>query len=137
MINTDRFQAPRPNEEVLFAMEHRRQPRHSPLREREPSSPSLQPAISELERVFAAACSWFTPRILPKAVITIQSKGRRAALGWFSARRWENQDRQHLPEINISAESLQRHVLDIAEVLLHEMVHYANAVAGIRDVSSN
>ncbi len=38
-----------------------------------------------------------------------------------------------MPEINICAEHLARSPEDIAEVLIHEMCHYADALDGISD----
>src|SRR5208282_3657350 len=72
-------------------------------------------------------------RNMPLPVITIQYRGRKNALGWFSDHRWGNSQQDALPEINICAETLARSVQDIAETLLHEMVHYANALEGIND----
>jgi len=97
---------------------------------------SIRPAIAELERLFDA----FTPlfdRKLPRPVITIQSAGRLQALGWFSPQAWQDSNANALPEINLSAEHMSRDILDIAECLIHEMVHYANALDGIKDCNSS
>jgi hypothetical protein len=99
---------------------------------------SLRPALAELERAFLAFAPLFG-RELPLPVVTIQHRGRRAALGWFAGDRWQEAtagDRR-LPEINICAESLARDTDDIAHTLIHEMVHYVNALDGIRDCSKN
>ena len=42
-----------------------------------------------------------------------------------------------ISEINICAEALASSTDNIAEVLIHEMVHYANALDGVRDCSAN
>ncbi len=97
---------------------------------------SIRPAIEELERVFAAFTPLFS-RPMPVPVITVQSKGRKKAVGWFARDRWQNQQPDQLPEINICAEHLARPVEDIAEVMLHEMCHYANALDGIHDCNPN
>ena len=92
---------------------------------------TIRPAIEELERAFRELSPVFK-REMPLPVITIQSKGRKNALGWFA----QGQMVEHngkLPEINICAEHLARSPEDIAEVLLHEMVHYADALDGIPD----
>lgn len=92
---------------------------------------TIRPAIEELERAFKELAPVFK-RDMPLPVITIQSKGRKNALGWFARDKWSNTTGR-LPEINICAEHLARSPEDIAEVLLHEMVHYADALDGIED----
>jgi SprT-like family protein len=97
---------------------------------------SIRPAIAELERAFTALTVLFK-REIPLPIITIQTKGRRAASGWFWHQKWQNGKPEGLSEINICAEHLSRPPLDIAEILLHEMCHYANALDGIDDCSAN
>lgn len=92
---------------------------------------SIKPAIEELERAFLELSPIFH-RKMPLPVITIQSKGRKNALGWFAKDKWANSVGK-LPEINICAEHLARSPEEIAEVLLHEMCHYADALDGIQD----
>lgn len=98
---------------------------------------SLCPVIAELERAFRAFCDLSFKRQMPLPVITIQTAGRKSAIGWFAMEKWQNGQPKRLPEINISAEYLAHDVEDIAEVLLHEMCHYANYLNGIRDCSSS
>ncbi|MFO0966130.1 MAG: SprT-like domain-containing protein [Gemmataceae bacterium] len=57
--------------------------------------------------------------------------------GWFWEEKWKNGRPLRLPEINICPEYLAHDVEDIAQVLLHEMCHYANYLSGIRDCSSS
>jgi len=93
---------------------------------------SIRPGIEELERMYRA----FTPlfgREMPLPVITIQSKGRRNALGWHWKDKWQNAEPDKIAEINVSAEYLGRPVEEIAETMLHEMVHHANNLDGISD----
>lgn len=98
------------------------------------SDHSIVPALRELERAFQAFEPLF-PREMPLPIITIQSNGRRShTLGWFWDKKWEDGEAR-LPEINISAEFLSRDLTDIGETMLHEMVHYCNALMGIRDCS--
>jgi hypothetical protein len=99
---------------------------------RQPALNSIRPAIEELERAFHRFAPLFG-REMPLPVITVQYRGRKNALGWFSDHRWGNGPDGDLPEINLCAESLARSVSDIAGTLLHEMVHYANALDGISD----
>jgi hypothetical protein len=92
---------------------------------------SIRPAVEELERVYKAFAPLFG-REMPFAVITIQTRGRKNLLGWHSRGAWQNADPHKLAEIKLSAEDLKRPVEDIAECLLHEMVHHANYLDGIR-----
>ncbi len=106
------------------------------------SDASIKPAMDELERtfVFLAGELWFKPRnvFLPLPVITVQTRGRRNALGWFWKDKWQERDTEkRIPELNICAEHLQADLYDIANTLLHEMCHYANFLRGIKDCSSN
>lgn len=71
-------------------------------------------------------------------VITIQSKGRRAAYGWFWDNIWKNGTEKTLrPEINIAAEHLSRTAVNILETLIHEMAHMINAQRGIPDCNAS
>jgi hypothetical protein len=97
---------------------------------------SLLRPIAELERLARPMLSWFEPQKLPMPIITIQSY-QANAVGWFAWSRWESRDGAILDEINFVPEFLGRDVFDITETLVHELVHLANYVAGIRDCSSN
>jgi hypothetical protein len=97
---------------------------------------SLRRPTGELERWAGTMVVWFKPEILRLPVISIQG-GFRLALGWFAWSRWESRDGAILNEINFVPEHLGRDVFDIAETLVHELVHLANYVADIRDCSSN
>jgi hypothetical protein len=98
-------------------------------------------ALDELYRMFEIHnARWFRGS-LPSPIITIQSAGRKSAYGWFSIDKvWEKangtaDDSKH--EINMCAEHMSRSMLDIAETLQHEMVHYQNKLADIKDYSDN
>jgi hypothetical protein len=93
---------------------------------------SLRPAIEELERIYVAFAPLFG-RPMPLPVITIQSKGRKSALGWHCKDKWQNAEPGKLAEINLCAEHLGRSVEEIAETMLHEMAHHANSLDGISD----
>ncbi|MDC0937157.1 SprT-like domain-containing protein [Pirellulales bacterium] len=100
---------------------------------------SLQPAIHELERAFQhfSELLLFKQQKMPMPVITIQAAGRRKALGWFLESAWQNDGAANrIPEINMSAEHLGRGIYEIANTLIHEMVHLSNYLAGIKDCSS-
>ena len=97
---------------------------------------SIRPAIEELEKAFESFVPLFG-REMPRPVITVQSKGRMNALGWFWKDGWANGEPGKLPEINLSAEHLAREPEKIAATLIHEMVHYANALDGVRDCTGH
>lgn len=95
---------------------------------------SLKPAIHELERAYQFFNqALFAGALDSNVVITIQSRGRRSALGWHWASKWKNGDKTSLAEINLSAESLKTG--DPYEVLIHEMAHHINHQRQIKDVS--
>jgi hypothetical protein len=98
---------------------------------------SIEPAIRELERAFWALSPLFVGVAFPQPVIAIQTRGRRAASGWFCRDRWGNNEDGKVSEITVTAEGLRRPTEDIASTLVHEMAHYANALAGINDCSVN
>ena len=98
---------------------------------------SLCPAIAELERAFRAFCDLSFKRQMPLPVITIQTRGRSSVLGWFSKEKWKNGQAFKLPEINVCPEYLCKDVEQIAQVLIHEMCHYANYLDGVQDCSSS
>jgi hypothetical protein len=92
---------------------------------------SIEPLIAESNRTLGAAIAHFALNV-PLAVITvtIQSKGRKNALGWFWAERWANGvNISH--EINLSAEHLNAH--NMGETLLHELAHAENHFNKVRD----
>jgi hypothetical protein len=97
---------------------------------------SIELAVRELERAFGGLAPLFG-RVFPQPVIAIQSRGRRQALGWFCADKWQNVADGDVAEITITAEHLQRPVEEIGEVVVHEMCHYANALDGIKDCTVN
>jgi hypothetical protein len=90
----------------------------------------------ELYRAFDIFNEQYCNNELPKCLITIQSKGRKNALGWFWNGAWVDET-GGTPEINISAEYTARGALGVLETLLHEMTHYYNAVKGTRDVTGS
>jgi predicted SprT family Zn-dependent metalloprotease len=77
-------------------------------------------------------------------MITIQTKGRKHTNGWFTLDRvWEeinpdqtsNDLKKGNFEINICPEYLNREVVEIAETMNHEMVHYYNKLSEIKDAN--
>lgn len=97
---------------------------------------SLQPAVNTLEQVFETLMGMYQLDMKQRPVITIQSHGRRSALGWFWAKRWDNTLEKGIAEINISAEDLDRKDGVIA-TLIHELVHFVNNINGVKDCNSS
>ncbi|CAN5167221.1 hypothetical protein BH10PLA2_BH10PLA2_27150 [soil metagenome] len=72
---------------------------------------------------------------LPKPrVCVMEAKRSRSVLGWHSAQRWK-QGAVKLNEIVLTPKSVSRGIHCAAEVLAHELVHLANAVAKREDTS--
>jgi hypothetical protein len=97
---------------------------------------SIQPAIMELERAKDWLNVTFFNSEVKDAIITILPAGRRKALGWFGAERWENETKK-LNEINISAEHLKGSPLEPIEVVVHELCHAFNHAKHVKDCTGN
>ena len=101
---------------------------------------SLRPALRELERIYLAVAKEnvdgeFVVLSEHHPVITVQTKGRRKELAHCSFSRWQTDDGIYHNELNLSAEDLCQPVYDIAERLVHEMAHHANALLGLEDTT--
>jgi hypothetical protein len=100
---------------------------------------SLAPLIEEGERVLKEAINFFALKTTPESItVTIQTKGRKNAVGWYWAGRWVSgkgtkKDVKAHNEINMSAEHLVDH--DMGELLLHELAHAENNTCGTKDCS--
>lgn len=104
---------------------------------------SLAPLITESERLLSEAIKHFNLNVrMEELVVTIQSRGRKRALGWYAWDRWSDKPAvvnetvdgpRH--EINLSAESLREH--NMGETLLHELAHAENHKLGIKDCDKN
>jgi len=79
--------------------------------------------------------STFFETTLSKPVITIQHDRKGRALGWFTP--WESWTggEETSPEINISANFLDREAIDTATTMLHEMCHQFAYARKIQDCS--
>jgi hypothetical protein len=105
------------------------------------TSSSLIPVITEAERILKAAVSHFSLKTDPANIcVTVQSKGRKNALGWFAPDWWKHKKsagtkaETSFHEINLSAEHLA--TCDIGELILHELAHAENQTLGIRDCAN-
>ena len=99
-------------------------------------SATLTTPLAQLENLFDTINkSLFDGRLI-RPVITISPDTTRGAYGWFTpAKIWnEGEDNHH--EINICAEYLARPIIQVAETLIHEMVHLHCHFAGIKDTSN-
>lgn len=98
-----------------------------------------QSAVDELHIAYSMLNQEFFDGALPEAAITIQTKGKRMAMGWCTTKEvWISDDQSvSLYEINISAEFLNVPFMETMNTLLHEMVHLYNNVNNVKDVSRN
>lgn len=87
--------------------------------------------MGELYRIFDFLNKYYKVG-LERPVITIASKGNKAALGWFCHDIWQ-QDDKTMHEINICGEALSKGVNETIGTLLHEIAHMKNFVAKIPD----
>ena len=94
--------------------------------------------VKTLERLFEKLNDRFYDGKLPKPVLTIQTKGKVNAYGWFSVGKvWvDKAANTKMHEINVSAEYITRPIDDVVATLLHEMVHLHCSYNGIKDTSN-
>lgn len=97
---------------------------------------TIQPVIAAAEFLYEVFASRFK-REMVQPVITVQTKGRKNACAWFWADRWQNGEPCPIPEINLYAEHISDGLMELANSVLHEMVHYANWLDGVRDCSAS
>lgn len=88
-----------------------------------------------LENAFSVFNEVYFGNTLPMPVITMQSS--RKCYGYFTLNKvWRAED-QHLNEINISVEHLDRPIENIMATLMHECIHYYCQLNNIQDTSKN
>lgn len=120
------------------------------------SETSLKPVIEKLENLFSKFNEKFYNGELQTPIITVSPDTTKGAYGWCTAwKAWSNkqpeqkktvdlatmskEDLENLKkdegfyEINICAEHLARPFEQVAETLLHEMVHLYNLQIGVQD----
>lgn len=103
---------------------------------KEKQNASLAPLIAEAERCLREAIKHYGLKTKPESIIfTIQTKGKKNALGWFWADRWKTTNKETVQEINLSAETLRN--CNPGEVLIHELAHAENHTLGIKDCTNN
>lgn len=93
--------------------------------------------IAYLGKLYDFCNECFFNNELEKPVITVQADTKNKALGWFvCAEVWkESAEDKGNTEINISAQFLNRPIEEIAETMLHEMVHQYAYVHKMQDCS--
>jgi len=99
---------------------------------------SLVPVIAELERavVWAYNLTGSRPGDSNKIVVVIQTRGQKKnCLGHFRPDSWETKEGELVHEISLSAEYLNRPVLEVIETAIHETCHLWNADMDIKDCS--
>ena len=97
----------------------------------------IKTAVDELHDLYNKLNEELFGGDLPEVALTIQSKGKRNSMGWFTVGKvWNDKSGEvQLHEINISAEYLNVSVWETVDTLMHEMVHLWNHVRGIQDTS--
>jgi len=94
---------------------------------------SICPVIRELERIYDELSKYYKLKA-DRPIITIQTKGRsNNTLGWYWKNKWKS-GKTEVSEINICAEELDKNPI---ETLVHEMVHYHNALENIMDCNQH
>ena len=88
-----------------------------------------------LEYSFSVLNEVYYNNELPPIVITLQSSPR--SNGHFTVGKVWRAEQEHLNEINISVEHLDRPIENVMATLNHEMVHFYCQLNGIADVSQN
>lgn len=97
---------------------------------------SLRPVIGELENLFSIINQKYFNNELQKPVITISPDTTKGAYGWCTSwKAWKNGEDEGYYEINMCAEHLNRFFEDIAETMLHEMIHLLNMQNEVKDTS--
>lgn len=83
---------------------------------------------TELYRTFDFFNTRFCDSKLPRPVITVATRGRTNAHGWFCHSSWRMEGADVLHEIQMCAESFKRSPNDSIGTLVHEMAHLKNFV---------
>jgi hypothetical protein len=87
---------------------------------------NIKQATDALHKAFNYLNRDFFNNELPPVALTIQSKGKRMAYGWYTLyTAWEDKKKNiQMNEINLSAEFLNLPYNDMMDTILHEMVHH-------------
>lgn len=96
---------------------------------------TLKNVITELEDLFEVFNEKYFDSQLCRPVITVSPQGKESVFGWCTSwKAWKGEGEGYY-EINVCAEHLARPFKEVAETLLHEMVHLYNVQNGVKDTS--
>lgn len=89
---------------------------------------NLQPVLTELHKAFNKFNEAYYGGSLPEVIIAIRSQGKSVGtMGWFTPSKVWTDGENEKHEIVITAETLNRPMMDIMRTLHHEMIHlYCN-----------
>ena len=99
--------------------------------------PTLKSVVAELEDLFEVFNEKYFEMELSRPVITVSPDNKNRCFGWCTSyKAWKSADGEEgYFEINICAEHLARPFEEVAETMLHEMVHLYNLQNGVKDTS--
>jgi len=99
---------------------------------------SLTPVLAELERavVWAYNLTGDRPLSSKNVLVVVQTRGQKKnCLGHFRSEGWETKEGELVHEISLSAEFLNRDVMEVIETVIHETAHLWNHDMSIKDCS--
>ena len=101
---------------------------------------NLNDTLNEITKAFKQLNEYLFGNALPEPVLVIQSRkaGARNAMGWFTlGKNWTDRETgKSYHEITVCSETLNKPMVTVLEVLVHEMVHLENKIKGIVDCSA-
>jgi hypothetical protein len=93
-------------------------------------------AVDELQRCFKFFNEKFFDGKLPRPVIAVSTDHTGGAYGWITLGKvWSDKSGEWHREINVTAEHLNRPVVEVIVTLLHEMCHLFNIENNVQDCS--
>ena len=98
---------------------------------------NIEVMTAELHKAFKLINKKFFNNEIPLPAITIQSSGKRLAMGWCTTHEvWRDlEGKVKMYEINLSAEYINVSFEETMDTLMHEMVHLYNLIKKVQDVS--
>lgn len=98
------------------------------------SQDSIQPIVYAGQMLSDALLVRFKRKNAPRPLITVMPKGTAAVTGWVKNHAWENLDGKPITELNLCAEYVGNGLLAMGSLIAHLLVHYVNALDGVKDV---
>lgn len=97
----------------------------------------LDAVISELHKIFNLVNENFYGNELQEVLIVVAPQGKRSTLGWFTPDKvWRSEKEGAKHEVGITAENLNRGLVEIAHTMMHECVHLWCTQNKIKDTSN-